>query len=324
MNQYPVELHCHTNHSDGEFEVDELIESALDFGYKGLILTDHNTLSGYEEIIEKKLDQQIVFLKGVEWTTYFGHMLVHGTKEFVDWRTANIDTIDQHIEKVKQVEGLVGVAHPYAIGSPICTGCHWEYEVKNWSQVDYIEIWNRTNPHKQFWSEMAYELWISKLKQGVEISCSAGRDWHRPDPEGMVPGVTYIQTSRTFTPETMKVALKKGAMYITLAPRLEMKLTKDGQIYSFGDRIQAGQYELDLKCLSSDIPLLKELDIEPKFIRIIQNENLVKEIAYHQEASSQMIINLEKGYIRIEVLGRYQNEENTRLLIGNPVYVKEG
>lgn len=321
MKQYPVELHCHTNHSDGDFEVDELIESALDFGYKGLILTDHNTLSGYEEIIEKRLDQQIVFLKGVEWTTYFGHMLVHGTKELVDWRTARIDTIDNHIEKVKQAEGLVGVAHPYAIGSPICTGCHWEFEVKDWSQVDYIEIWNRTNPHKQFWSEMAYELWISKLKQGIKISCSAGRDWHIPDPEGMVPGVTYVQIAEKLTPETMKKALKKGSMYITLAPRLEMTLSKGDNQYSFGDRIQVGQYDLNLTCLSPDIQVFKEIDMKPKLIRIIQNEKKVIELDYKQE-TYKVPVNIDKGYIRVEILGRYQDEEYTRLLIGNPIYAE--
>ncbi|MEC6748259.1 CehA/McbA family metallohydrolase [Marinilactibacillus sp. XAAS-LB27] len=323
MNQYPVELHAHTHHSDGDFSVTELVESALDFGYKGLILTDHNTYSGYEEIVDKLLDQKLVILRGIEWTTYFGHMLVHDSKDFVDWRTATIESIGHHIDQVKEAEGLVGIAHPFAIGNPICTGCHWEFQVQDWSKVDYIEVWNRTAPHKQFWSEKAYDLWTSKLKSGIEISCSAGRDWHRPDAKGLLPGITYVQVPDKLEQSTMKAALKKGSMYITLAPRLEWTLTSQNIDYSFGDRVPEGTYTISVSCLEPSLPLLKELDIEPKRILVIQNEMIIEEIELSKtSASFRFDKTLASGYVRVEIIGRYQNEEDIRLTIGNPVYLK--
>lgn len=323
MKQYPVELHCHTNHSDGEFETEELIQRAVDFGYKGLILTDHNTFSGVEEIIEKELDKKLVFLKGIEWTTYFGHMLVHGPESFVDWREATIETIDQHIKKVKETKGLVGIAHPYAIGSPICTGCHFEFEIKEWSQVNYIEIWNRTAPHKQFWSEMAYELWTNLLKSGYHIAASAGRDWHREEGKGMAPAVTYIQSGEELTPTGMKEALRKGAMYITLGPRVEFILTNSTQSFSFGETISVGEYTFSINVLKPNITLLSELGVTLEKILIIQNEETVVECAVSDyNKPFETTLHCRPGYIRIEGIGEIKQEKNVRVLISSPIYVE--
>lgn len=320
MNQYPIELHCHTNHSDGDFEVDELITKALDFGYKGLILTDHNTTSGAEEIIEKNLNQHIVFLKGIEWTTYFGHMLVHDPDYVVDWREAKIDTIDSHISEVKKANGLVGIAHPYSIGSPMCTGCHWEFNVEDWSQVNYIELWNKANPHDMFWSEKAYDLWIDLLKRGHKIAASAGRDWHRDEKKGATPGLTYIQTEGPLTPETMKQALKTGAMYITLSHKIDVQLAKDNHQYSFGDTIEPGHYDLSFSISDPDIKTFADLNSEPELIRVIANETVVYET---EDIKKDTTLNLfcPSGYIRIEVYGRHRHKEQVRLLITSPIYV---
>ena len=128
MSYLPCELHCHTEHSDGDFTVRELQTSA-DADHLALIaLTDHNTYSGWEE-----LDDSIVpAIRGIEWTTYFGHMLVLGAREFVDWRDAVVNNIDEKIAEVKEQGGIVGIAHPFQLGSPMCTGGRWEFNVRNW------------------------------------------------------------------------------------------------------------------------------------------------------------------------------------------------
>lgn len=46
---YPCELHCHTLHSDGSFTVNELLSAAKSRKLSGICLTDHNTVSGWEE-----------------------------------------------------------------------------------------------------------------------------------------------------------------------------------------------------------------------------------------------------------------------------------
>ena len=118
MSYLPCELHCHTIHSDGDFTVSELQKAAADDHLAIIALTDHNTFSGWDE-----LDDNIIpAIRGIEWTTYFGHMLVLGANDFVDWRDAQPDNIDEKIKQVKAVGGIVGIAHPYQLGSPLCTG----------------------------------------------------------------------------------------------------------------------------------------------------------------------------------------------------------
>lgn len=137
----PILLHCHTNHSDGTFTPLALAEAAREAGYQGMALTDHNTCSGCDAYyMEENID--FPMLRSMEWTTYYGHMLVFGIEEIVDWRDADLFNIDTKIAEVKAKGGLVGIAHPFDPGNPICTGCHWEFDVHNWENVDAIEIWN--------------------------------------------------------------------------------------------------------------------------------------------------------------------------------------
>lgn len=42
-------------------------------------------------------------------------MLVTDCKEFVDWRDAVPDNIDEKIAEVKKRGGMVGIAHPYEL-----------------------------------------------------------------------------------------------------------------------------------------------------------------------------------------------------------------
>ena len=77
MSYLPCELHCHSVHSDGSFSVAELLRRAYDDHLALIALTDHNTVSGHGE-----LDDSITpAVPGIEWTTFFGHMLVLGAKE---------------------------------------------------------------------------------------------------------------------------------------------------------------------------------------------------------------------------------------------------
>ena len=131
---YPCELHCHTVHSDGDFTVEGLIASAKEHGLKGICLTDHNTYSGREEASKEK---DLVILQGIEWTTYFGHMLVLGADRFVEWRDAVPENIDEKMKQVHAAGGLVGIAHPFQLGTPICTGGRWDFRVQDFSLVNY-------------------------------------------------------------------------------------------------------------------------------------------------------------------------------------------
>ncbi|WP_028273409.1 CehA/McbA family metallohydrolase [Atopococcus tabaci] len=320
MNQYAVELHSHTNHSDGDFTVDELHQQALEYGYDGLILTDHNTASGYKELEERAEESRLVTLGGIEWTTYFGHMLVHDAKRLVDWRTAKPDTIDQHILEVKEAGGLVGIAHPYAVGSPMCTGCHWSFNVTNWDNVDYIEVWNSVSPDDQYWSWDAYSLWAGLLDRGTRISCSAGRDWHRKEPMEENPAITYVETEGPLIKSSFRGALEQGAFYITLGPSLDWAIEQNGRYVRMGETLKAGQGQLQLSVLPVMNKTLRKFAPKVERVKVIHNGKVCVDEQVEEETVS-VPLELAPGYVRVELWGTIKGKSNELLTISNPIYI---
>ncbi|XJS10723.1 CehA/McbA family metallohydrolase [Aerococcaceae bacterium WGS1372] len=336
--QYPVEIHSHTIHSDGDFTVAQLVDAAIDFGYKGLILTDHNSSAGVLEMreLEAVLNKEIIALHGMEWTTYFGHMLAHDADYDVDWREATIDNIDVYMQEVQDANGLVGIAHPFDIGSPICTGCHWDYQVKDYNLVNYIELWNSNQPQEKSESILAYDFWLDKLQQGYEISCSAGRDWHRPDSLDANMGVTYLELKdEVLTVDNFKLALRQGQFYITLGPLVAFQLltSASSQSYYMGDRVELRgvNYEGGLIKVSvqpTQLRDLKQFVIENAQLTVWNNE----EVLFQSDRLSlldeswdfeiPLTNDLAKGYLRFDIRADYRGVKDTPVVIGNPIYIK--
>lgn len=309
--QYPVELHSHTHHSDGSFTVAELVQAAIDFGYKGLILTDHNTSSGYMEMreLDAVIKKDIITLNGMEWTTYFGHMLVHDADCDVDWREATVDTIDEYMKKVRLANGLVGIAHPFDMGSPICTGCHWDFQGKDYNLVNYIEIWNSNQPQDKSESILAYEFWLDKLRKGYEISCSTGRHWHRPDTPEANMGVTYLDIENAeLSACNFKEALRQGRYYITLGPTLTLQVQQGDQSFRMGDCVDQGDFvgsQIQVGLNPTEIPALQAFPVDNAQVIIWNNDEIIfqSEMINHLDRPWEVALplanGLHKGYLRV-------------------------
>lgn len=327
VSYVPVEIHTHTMHSDGHFKPKELINSSKEFGYQAFAITDHNTSSAYEDLISQNEDKQFLIMRGMEWTTYFGHMLVHGADYDVDWRDALPTNIDDFMKKVKIANGLIGIAHPFNVGSPICTGCHWDFNVKNYHLVDYVEIWNSNAPQQKIESELAYHMWLGLLQRGYQISCSSGRDWHGPDNSKVNMGVTFIQKNHDFTDEMFKKHLGEGRYYISLGPELIYTIQGKNLTYLIGDRVETTEdtLSMSLTLLPTRLEPLKNFHISNLNVRVINNEEVKFEKYFEGDFTEEiqlycMIRNIQSGYVRIEVTGNFDNVEQARLLITNPIY----
>ncbi|MDR0447043.1 MAG: PHP domain-containing protein, partial [Treponema sp.] len=61
-----IDLHTHSNASDGDLNPSELIKKAVQTGITNLALTDHDTVSGLEEAQEAAKKWGISFIPGVE------------------------------------------------------------------------------------------------------------------------------------------------------------------------------------------------------------------------------------------------------------------
>lgn len=68
-----IDLHVHSNHSDGTCTTKELVDLAIYKNLKAIALTDHDTTEGLEEIMEYAKDKNIEIIPGIELSTeYFG------------------------------------------------------------------------------------------------------------------------------------------------------------------------------------------------------------------------------------------------------------
>lgn len=231
---YPCELHCHTLHSDGSFSVNELLSAAKERSLSGICLTDHNTISGWEETENQS---GIAVLKGIEYTTYHGHMLCLGTDKIIDF--FDIDSINSAVEKIRESGGLVGIAHPFQLGTPICTGGHWDYKITKWENVNYIEVFSEGCPYLNTPNKKARAMWHSLLDKGYKIAPSMGRDWHRKKGDINLAACTYILCDEgELTDGKMKKAIAEGRTLVTTGPLFTFE-TKEG--LSVGDEIPEGE-----------------------------------------------------------------------------------
>lgn len=315
MSYLPCELHCHTIHSDGAFKTRELLTAAKEDHLSLIAVTDHNTISACYETD----DSIIPSVNGIEWTTYFGHMLVLGANSFVDWRDARPDNIDEKIRQVKAAGGVVGLAHPFQHGSPICTGGRWEFNVHNWSAVDYIEIWHQ-NFAGNYENGRAVELWTRLLDCGYRLAASYGRDWHRKEKGGHY-GCTYIDFENEVSAEQAIRAVRMGRTVVSTGAKFFFRVHKNGKTYSIGDTVCSSDVTLSFftdihsreKNCSGD-------EFEYKTIKIVTNGGKVVLETRYDERHARL--NLEKGnWYRAELWGTFSGKPMP-LAITSPIYCK--
>lgn len=174
-----LELHNHTVESDGSLTCQELTEYLAADHVDAFAITDHNTTSGQKKI-EQLLEEKhypISLIRGMEYTTYFGHILCLNLAKYVPW-----NSIDQHrpellFEAAREKGALVGIAHPFSYGDPFARGCRFEMTVSDYSKVDFIEIFNNPESLHEV-NERGTNLWMSLIFSGYQITATSGMDLH--------------------------------------------------------------------------------------------------------------------------------------------------
>ncbi len=190
MNKLKFELHTHTYHSDGKFSPRSLVETAKRLGYSGIALTDHNTTSGCLETVEWGHKLGLTVIPGVEWTTFYGHITVLGGHSKVDWTSVTPKTVVDCIIKAKVAGDIVGLAHPYRVGYPVCTGGRNCFPKEIFKYIDFYEVFSGNILDVTNIRSKAEYL---RLRAKYGISATYGRDWHQDvDVPSEVYGATYI------------------------------------------------------------------------------------------------------------------------------------
>ncbi len=174
-----LELHNHTTESDASLSCQDLLDHMAEDGADAFALTDHNTISGHpkmEELVAKS-GAPIQCIYGMEYTTYYGHILCLNLTEYVPWDSIDPLRPEVIFKKIRSTGALAGIAHPYSYGYPFATGCRFEMKMTDYSDVDFIEIFNNPEPLREV-NVPALALWEKLVLEGWHLAATCGMDLH--------------------------------------------------------------------------------------------------------------------------------------------------
>ncbi len=85
MKKSYIDLHLHTNASDGLLTPSEVIENALRLGLKAIAITDHDTIEGYLEAAELVSNDFLNVIPGVELSGTYKDSDIHILGYYIDY-----------------------------------------------------------------------------------------------------------------------------------------------------------------------------------------------------------------------------------------------
>ncbi len=174
-----LELHNHTTESDSSITPRELVEFMSDNKVDAFAITDHNTISGHVKIKEylREAKLPISCIYGMEYTTYYGHILCFNLKEYLPWEDINLHKPELLFSALKGKGALVGIAHPFSYGHPFARGCRFDMTIHDYSSFDFIEIFNNPEPLHEV-NERGLLWWEELVLKGYPLAFTSGMDLH--------------------------------------------------------------------------------------------------------------------------------------------------
>lgn len=240
---YRGDLHGHTLHSDGSWDVPDFVAFAKRHGLDFVTLTDHNTVSGLRQF-DSLTDDDILTMGGMELTTYYGHALALGTRQWQEWRVRDGVTMVDLARAVMQSGALFIIAHPKSEGDPKCTGCDWQYDKMMPGNAPAVEIWNGP------WAgdsnnEAALQLFYEWLNAGYRLVATAGTDIHGELREGITEAGLNVVYAQARNETAILEAVRAGHLYLSSGPVVEFTAAlQSGEGGMMGDRLPTGDGEV--------------------------------------------------------------------------------
>jgi hypothetical protein len=264
-------------------------------------ITDHNTISGHQKIQELLTNTRlpIACIYGMEYTTYYGHILCLNLKEYVSWENINLHKPELLFQAAREKGALVGVAHPFSYGNPFARGCRFDMEITDYTSFDYIEIFNDLEPLHEV-NERGLLWWEDLVLQGYPLAFTCGMDLHgkwnmdnqfatfiEGSPDGNIDKELEqaIKQQRTWISKgplvTSEIQAEKGTLTFTLSETGKPGfLHKDTDLYYLTLRTKKGTLT---KEITENTPLTV-------FCKELENETVLIPKLYHKDTTLENLI----------------------------------
>lgn len=218
---YRGDLHCHTFHSDADGSPETLHAQARQARLDFLAVTDHNTTT-QRRYFYPESSPDLVFVRGLEVSSFSGHANAYGIDEMVDYRLTKPEDGRLLGDHVHKLGGLLSVNHD----KPTIP---WRWELP---QVDLMEVWQSTWIE---WNWISLARYQHRLAAGLRITAIGGSDWHQPaELQPQSPYVLGTPTTVFYLEELSEAAIlramKAGHAYVTEDPNgPHLSLMADGK-----------------------------------------------------------------------------------------------
>jgi predicted metal-dependent phosphoesterase TrpH len=166
--KYKIDLHVHSKYSgDNDADPEETIVRAIELGLHGIVFTEHYYYGASEpvEMLKEKYGDQILILRGVEFSTTEGHCLVFGTD--TDKLGIKYAPVSDVIRFVNKAGGVVIPSHPYRPGTSLGD------LVRSVNGIAGLEGCNGANMY-------AYNIQAINAATALKLPYSGGSDSHSP------------------------------------------------------------------------------------------------------------------------------------------------
>lgn len=206
---YRGDLHAHTFHSDAEGSPQVLHGLASALGLDYLAVTDHNTVTAWDYFAAAS-SPELVFVPGIEITTYQGHANALGVRDWIDFRIRTEDDLAQLAAEVRQRGALLSVNHD----KPPMPWAHPEPDMA------CMEVWQR---HWWARNEASLARYDERIRRGRRITLIGGSDYHTParplagNPFGLGCPTTVVWLEE-LSIAGLITGLARGRVYVTESP----------------------------------------------------------------------------------------------------------
>ena len=224
-----LELHNHTTESDGNLSIQDLAEFMDQDQVDAFALTDHNTISGHAKMARFLKNESIntLCIYGMEYTTYYGHILCLNLREYVPWDNINLHHPELLFKAVREKGALAGIAHPFSPDT-----CGFTMSITDFSSIDFIEVMNNPEPLDQV-NKKALLWWEDLILQGHKIAFTSGMDLHNKDSMHH-QFATFIKASERGDIEVeLTEAIKSQQTWISKGPLLEADIRPNEKLIRF-------------------------------------------------------------------------------------------
>lgn len=322
MKWYKCELHTHTRHSDARHNLEELIDKAWNmFNIDALAITDHNTMTAYREVDAFKKDYPFTFIPGIELTTFYGHIVVLGLEQYIEWRDLHKFNLQERVEEIKNIGGVVGIAHPCRVGDPISTGSYFDYHIDDYNVFDYIEVWTRTASVEDIENKANMALWTELLNKGHRITGVYGRDWHSGGSKED-DNIYTLVNSQTNEVSAILEGIKQGKVQCSSGPIVNIQVLHAGEWRDlfYGDKIALEPLTCRIKWDLETIKRANKYKESLLFVNVQSNKGILTRIENEQPFEINNVEGL--MWMRFDIY-TIENGQNKMLGFTNPIYFKE-